>query len=81
MDDNKMPERSQQFIEAECLKMTRRQLGCSDVRDVRIGRTKPGGSGPNWEVLGFTPDLPEVAKHEALDAIAALRQMYALARK
>ena len=60
--------------------MTRRQLGCSDVRVVRIGRTKPSGSGPNWEVLGFTPDLPDIAKREVLDAIAALRQMYALAQ-
>jgi hypothetical protein len=88
----RMPEKSMEFIEAayqeqserrapECLKAARRAPGCSDLRSVRIGRIKPCGSGPNWEVLGFTPDLPEIAHNQALEAIAYLRQKYALPEK
>jgi hypothetical protein len=73
-----MPERDQNFIEAECLEMARGALGCSDLRAVRIGPSEPGDGGPNWEVLGFTPDLPLIARSEALNAIAELRQTYAL---
>jgi hypothetical protein len=76
----KMPEKSRDFIEAECLKVARAQLGCHDLKSVRIGRTRPIGSGPNWEVFGFTPTLPEVARKLAMTAIAPLRQRYALAR-
>jgi hypothetical protein len=75
----KMPERSKNFIEAECLKVAKLQVGCSHLRRVLIGRTRPEGSGPNWEVLGFTPVLPTIAHHEAINAIASLRQRYALA--
>lgn len=74
-----MPEKDAAFIEAECLKVARRCLGCGDLKKVRIGRTRPRGSGPNWEVLGFTPELPDLAMDEALRAIEPLRQMYALA--
>jgi hypothetical protein len=45
----KMPEKSREFIESECLKVARLQLGCNELQTVRIGRTKPRGSGPNWE--------------------------------
>ena len=76
----KMPEKSREFIESECLKVARLEQGCSDLVRVRIGRTKPRGSGPNWEVLGFSPDLPELAQIYALKAIDRLRQKYALAR-
>jgi hypothetical protein len=76
----KMPEKSREFIEAECLKVARLEQGCSDLVRVRIGRTKPRGSRSNWEVLGFSPDLPELAQTYALAAIDRLRQKYALAR-
>jgi hypothetical protein len=75
-----MPEKSREFIEAECQKVARLEQGCSDLVRVRIGRTKPRGSGPNWEVLGFSPDLPGLAQTYALAAIDRLRQKYALAR-
>jgi hypothetical protein len=74
-----MPEKTRDFIESECLKVARTQLGCHDLQAVRIGRTKPRGSGPNWEVLGFTPTLPKIAQDLAITAIAQLRQRYALA--
>jgi len=77
----KMPEKSRDFIETECLRVARAQLGCHDLKQVRIGRTKPIGSGPNWEVYGFTPTLPPIAQDLAMTAIALLRQRYALAAR
>jgi hypothetical protein len=74
----KMPEKSKDFIEAECLKAARLQIGRRHLERVFIGRTKPAGSGPNWEVLGFTPQLPPVAHNGAVMAIAPLKQKYAL---
>jgi len=68
-----MPEKTKDFLEDECLKVARRQLGCKDLKAVRIGSLRPRGSGPNWEVLGFTPDLPP-------EAIDRLRGTYALAK-
>jgi hypothetical protein len=73
-----MPEKSRGFIEAECLKVARLQVGCKGLRAVRIGRTKPSGSGPNWEVLGFKPELPPIANDEAMKAIDVLRGTHAL---
>ena len=77
-DEQKMPEKSPEFIEAECLRVARLQPGCRELKTVRIGRTRPQGTGPNWEVLGFTPDLPPIAKDFAVKAIHTLRQVYAL---
>jgi hypothetical protein len=74
----KMPEKSKDFIEAECLKTARLQIGCRHLERVFIGRRKPAGSGPNWEVLGFTPQLPPRAQAAAETAIAQLTQKYAL---
>jgi hypothetical protein len=77
----KMPEKRREEIEIECLRMARRAVGCSHLRGVRIGPLKPNGSGPNWEVFGFSPQLPAVAQIEALEMIAPLRQQYALKRR
>jgi hypothetical protein len=68
-----MPEKSRDFLEAECLDVARRQLGCKELQAVRIG--------PNWEVLGFTPELPPRAHEAAMTAIAPLRGTYALAKR
>jgi len=75
----KAPEKTAMFIEGECLKVAGRAQGCSELTAVRVGPLKPEGSGPNWEVLGFTPDLPPLAASSAHEAIAPLRQRYALA--
>jgi hypothetical protein len=76
-----MPEKARDFLEAECLRVARLQLGCKHLQAVRIGRTKPSGSGPNWEVLGFKPELPTIAHQEAMEAIDGLRGRYALAKR
>ena len=74
----KMPEESREFIESECLNAALGALGCSNLIGVRVGSLRPRGSAPNWEVLGFSPQLPPIAYDEALKAIAPLRQKYAL---
>jgi hypothetical protein len=76
----KMTEMSRAFIEAECLKVARREQGCADLQRVTIGPLRPSGSGPNWEVLGFSPPLPELAFDYAMRAIDRVRQKYALKR-
>jgi len=53
-----MPKKGWDFLEQEALRRARNQLGCCHLKAVKIGPLKPMGSGPNWEVLGFTPDLP-----------------------
>ena len=73
-----MPEKNSDFLEEECLKVARRQLGCGHLKAVRIGPLKPSGSGPNWEVLGFTPDSHPGAERAAMKAIDVLRGTYAL---
>lgn len=73
-----MPEKTQKFIEAECLKVARSALGCGYLERVLIERTKPVGSGPNWQVFGFRPALPTIAHAQAIEVIGPLRDRYAL---
>jgi len=75
----KIPLKSRDFIEAECLRVARLQVGCRHLKGVKIRRTKPIGSGPNWEVLAFVPELPPIARKEAMNALDVLRGTYALA--
>ena len=75
----KMPEKTREWLQAEALKRCRRRLGCGHLEAVFVGSTKPSGSGPNWEVLAFKPELPPIAEAEAMDEIHQLRAVYALA--
>jgi hypothetical protein len=81
MDEREMLEKSADFIESECLRVARLRLGCGHLEAVRIEPTKPSGSGPNWDVAAFEPELLPIARAEAMDAIQMLRGTYALARK
>ena len=74
-----MPEKSREFIQALCLEMCRKRLGCRHLQRILIGRTKPNGSGPNWEILAFEPELPPAAYLEAMKAVKILGGTYALA--
>ena len=68
---------SRAWLEAECLRVTRKQLGCSGTQAVTIRRLHPKGSGPNWEPQQFRPPLDKVAEHYARRALAELSEMYA----
>jgi hypothetical protein len=74
-----MAEKSREFIEGECLRVVRLQLDCGHLTAVAIARTEPLGSGLNWEVLGFNPELPSATRAEAIKAIDDIRAQYALA--
>ena len=76
-----IPEKAVDFLEAECLKMARRRLHCEHLEAVKIGPTRPMGSGPNWELLAFKPELHGRAYDNAMRAVQILRQIYVLARK
>ncbi len=75
----KKPEKSRAWLEAETLRRCKRRPGCGHLEAVRIGRIKPSGSGPNWELLAFTPELDPVARAEAMVELDKLRGTYALA--
>lgn len=79
--DRLMPERPRQWLQDEALRRCRHRLGCGHLEAVLIGRTKPSGSGSNWELLAFKPQLPATACTEAMNEIDKLRGTYALAPK
>jgi hypothetical protein len=49
-----------------------------DLEAVKIEPIKPLGSGPNWQVAAFKPELDGAAYDEAMTRLAHLRQTYAL---
>ena len=73
-----MRERGRIFIQAECLKVARRQPGCGVLQSVLIAPISSEAGGPNWEIVSFLPDLPPLARLEAIRAIGPLRTKYAL---
>ncbi len=77
----RMRERGRIFIQAECLKVARRQPGCGVLQSVLIAPISSEAGGPNWEIVSFLPDLPPLARLEAIKAIGPLRQKYALAAR
>jgi hypothetical protein len=77
-DDRLMPEKTLEWLQAEALRRCRHRLGCGHLEAVIIGRTKPIGGGPNWEILAFKPELHPAAENEAMEEIHRLRGTYAL---
>ena len=75
---DEMPKMSREFLEAESLKVAKREEGCRDLTAVKITRTLPRGNGPNWYPVNFTPELPPQAAKNARLAIARLAGQYAL---
>jgi hypothetical protein len=79
-DCGQMPEKSAAWLEAECLRRCRRLVLSRHLEAVKIERTKPVGSGPNWQLAAFKPELNGIDYHEAMGTIAILRGTYALAK-
>jgi hypothetical protein len=80
MDKRLIPEKSAAWLEAECLRRCRLLVLSRDLQAVKIERTKGAGSGPNWQIAAFKPELDGLAYQEATIVIAHLRGTYALAR-
>jgi hypothetical protein len=74
-----MPDESRSFIEAECLKVARSHPGCEHLRAIVIARIDPIHGRPNWEVLGFDPELSPATRPRAIEAIDTVRGQYVLA--
>jgi hypothetical protein len=82
MEDGMISEKLQKsraFIEAECVKAAGAQTLCRELKNVRIRRLFPSGSGANWEPAGFEPPLSTVGECMAQKAITPLYDSYALA--
>jgi hypothetical protein len=77
MDKGLMPEKSADWLEAECLRRCRLLVLGRNLEAVKIERLKPSGSGPNWRVA--KPELHGVAYHEAMAVIGHVRGTYVLA--
>jgi hypothetical protein len=69
---------SRAALEAECLRITKKQQGCAHTQSVTIRRIRQEGSGPNWEPQKFLPPLDKVAEYYARRALAKLGESYAL---
>jgi hypothetical protein len=80
MDSPFMPEKSAAWLEAECLRLCSHLVLSRGLEAVKIEPIKPAGSGPNWQVAAFKPELDGVAYQEAMRVIAQLRGTYALAK-
>jgi hypothetical protein len=80
MSERLVPEKSAAWLEAECLRRCRLLVLSRHLEAVKIERTKPAGSGPNWQIAAFKPELEGLAHQEAMTVIAHLRGTYALAR-
>src|ERR1700722_8357462 len=73
-----MPEEHRSFIERECLRVARSQPGCGHLRAIAIARTDAPNRKPNWEVLGFDPELSPSMRSQAIEAIEIVRGEYVL---
>ena len=73
-----MPEKTLEWLQSEALRLCKMRVGCHHLEAVLIGRVRPKGSGPNWELLAFRPELPMGAENEAMEVIHLLRGTYAL---
>src|ERR1700733_13654630 len=74
-----MPEEHWSFIERECLRVARSQPGYGHLRAIAIARTDAPNRKPNWEVLGFDPELSPSTRPRAIAAIETVRGQYVLA--
>ena len=79
-DGEIVPDESRAFIETECLRVARLERGCEHLRAVAIARIESSNGEPNWEVLGFDPELSSAVRTQAIEAIERIRSQYELAR-
>jgi hypothetical protein len=76
-----MEEKTLEWLQAEALRRCRTRHACDHLEAIFIGRTKPRGSNPNWEILAFKPELAPAAEKAAMAVIRILRGTYALKAK
>jgi hypothetical protein len=74
----RLPAKSRDWIEAECLKLAQQVRGGAGIQRVIIRRLRPIGGGPNWKTADVVPqpDLVLIGKVRA--ALDDLPSLYAL---
>jgi len=74
-----LPTKTKDWLEAECLRLTRRAPGGSEIQRVTIRRLHPKGTGPNWKVADIIPQPSLRVSSKIRDALAPLMGRYTLA--
>ena len=74
----KMPKKSREFLEAECVRIANGQVEGRGTERVTIKRLSIKGIGPNWDVDEIHPRLSTVADREVRDALKKLSGRFAL---
>ena len=74
----KMPKKSREFLEAECVRIANGQIEGRGTERVTIMRLSAKGTSPNWDVNRIQPQLSSVADKEVRDAIKKLSGRFAL---
>jgi len=72
----KMPTKSRDWLEAECLRLARGTIG--EIQSITIRRVRPKGTGPNWKVADIIPQPSPLVSGKIRDALARLTGIYAL---
>jgi len=54
-----MEKKTAAWLESEALRRCRGSMLLRHLTRVKIEPTKPPGTGPNWQVAGFEPELKE----------------------
>jgi hypothetical protein len=75
----RMPAKSREWLETECLKLARRAVGGNEIQRVTIRRLRPTGTGPNWKVADLIPQPTLLVSAEVRAALVRLTDNYALA--
>src|ERR1700730_2083164 len=71
-----LPTKTKDWLEAECLRLTRRAPGGSEIQRVTIRRLHPKGTGPNWKVADIIPQPSLRVSSKIRDALAPLMGRY-----
>ena len=74
----KMPKKSREFLEAECVRIANGQVEGRGTERVTIKRLSIKGIGPNWDVDEIHPRLSTAADQEVRDALKKLSGRFAL---
>jgi hypothetical protein len=73
----KMPEKTAEELETECLRLLRADMHTRDIHKVKIVRVRPPGDGPNW-TWAFEPEPPPIAMQHADEIVASVAGRWAL---
>jgi hypothetical protein len=74
----RLPTRSRDWLEAECLRLARGIPGGNKIQCIMIRRLRPKGAGTNWKVADIVPQPSLLTSNNLRAALARLTEKYAL---